>query len=196
MNNLRQLYKMMIAAGVTSDVFPVDYNRHRFTCILIIQDYGCSLIISTLGPEPETIAIDIPTSFDAPTRLEDVEYRILARYLGFTGATGNIFIPSRFFQEFDSHITPRLNRQATLQEATRAIGRAVNIAEENKHFFCGWRQNGKSGHVSAKNYAKTRKFMGENIANQLRSANISSRWTHIEGEENLAVINDYLTMLP
>lgn len=106
MNNLKQLYELMEAAGVTSNIFPVDYNGHRVTCILIIQDYGCSLIISTLGAEPETIAIDIPASFNAPTQLDTKEYHILARYLGFTGATGNIFFPLIF----SKNLTPILCR--------------------------------------------------------------------------------------
>lgn len=195
MNNLQTLYNNMVAANVDSNVFAVNYNNHGFACILLIQDYGCTLYISTLGFSPETIAVDIPTDFSAPTRLDGDEYLIIARYLGFTGTTGNVFIPLRFFEELDAHIPPALNRPSTLQEKTRAIGRAANIAEEDKIYFCGWRRNGDSGNVRPRNYAKTRKLMGEAIANRMRAANISSRWTNIQGDENLALINEYLNLI-
>ena len=195
MNNLKSKYNNLIAISESSDTFPVKYNGHNFTCILLIRDFGCVLLISTFGNNPKTISVNIPKDFSAPVRLDNKEYLILAEALGFTGQSGNRFIPSNFFKEFDKHINPNLNRPASSKEIVRSVGRATTIAEEDKIYFCGWRRNGDKGSVQPKNYEKTKIAFGKDIADRLKKANISSRWTHIEGEENLALINDYLDMI-
>lgn len=92
-------------------------------------------------------------------------------------------------------INPNLNRPANIREITRSIGRATTIAEEDKIYFCGWRNNGNTGTVSDKNYQKTRKIFGKALADVLRNRNISSRWTNLENEENLADIDRYLHII-
>lgn len=198
MENLRKMFLNMRNNEITANIFDVTYNRHIFTCILLLNDYGSTLLITMFigAHNAQTIAVDLDEECNTPISLSYEEYRVLAQFLGFTGTTGNRFIPREFFKQFDQQIDPNLNRTPTLQERIRAIGRAVNIAENrNKVYFCGWRENKNSGTVTNKNYAKTRIMLGEKYAKKLRAANISSRWTANEQDEDLEQINRYLNLL-
>lgn len=198
MDNLLQMKEQMIAQGIDANIFDVIYNNHPFTCIFLIQDYGTTLLLTMfIGPDDtKTISIDMDAYCTTPRTMSNEEYRILARYLGFTGATGKVFTPSDFFNQFDTQINPMIHREPTTQEKTRAIGRSlITIEDENKVYFCGWKHNGTNGSVSNKNFIKTRRMIGERLALKLRKANISSRWTANEYKEDLSRINDYLNSL-
>lgn len=191
MKNLAIMVSNIKRQNVKSNIFPVRYNNYDFSCILLLQDYGCTLLITTLGENPDTISIDFNDKFETPSILNYDEYLVIANYLGFTGKNGKVFHPNAFFNEFDSHIDPRFRKEATNKQRTRAIGRAVSIKEEDKIFFCGWKNNGTSGNVSDRNYQKTRKLVGDSVARKLRNLNISSKWTNNEEKENLRKLNQY-----
>ena len=71
----------------------------------------------------------------------------------------------------------------------------IKTAEDDKKYFCGWRNNGKSGNVTDKNYNKTKRIVDETVALELRSKNVSSKWTSFEKDEDLARINEFTCYL-
>lgn len=119
----------------------------------------------------------------------------MADYLELKYDPTNKFTPRVFFDEFDAAISPKICREATTQELTRSIGRANDAKEKDKIYFCGWKQNGTSAHVTDKNYMKTKRLFGDAIAKKLRKANVSSCWTNTPDEENLQQINKYISYI-
>ena len=196
MEHLRMLYLDLLDKGKTTDVFSVRYNKKGFSCVFTIQNFGCTLYISTLGADVKTVSIEfVDLTFPAPSFLDSDTYMFFATYLGFTGASGNRFIPSLFFNEFDKEITTTAHRMATERERVRAIGNDIKTSEDDKKYFCGWRNNGNSGNVTDKNYIKTKRIVDEAVAFELRRKNVSSKWTSFEKDEDLAKINEFTSYL-
>lgn len=135
MENLKQLYNNMNQLCVDTEIFAIEHNHKGLSCIFIIQDYGSTLFLTTLERDPRTFSVDIPSDFSAPNHIDSEVYPILAQYFGFTGKTGNRFIPSIFFEEIDKKIPVYPHQQATPQQKVRAIGMAANTSDGDGRFF-------------------------------------------------------------
>jgi len=67
-----------------------------------------------------------------------------------------------------------------------------NIEENERIYFCGWRNNNINERVSDENLYKTKIAFGDEYFNICRQNNISSRWTDIPNAERINEINNIL----
>ncbi len=189
MERLQRLAVNMAIAGAITDVFEVDYGRHHFSNVLMLQpDRGCTLYMTTHpedGSKPKTFGVEIDSSFREPRYLNPDDYRELASFLDLKGGNANnVFSPATFFRGFDQHIPVIPHRTANANEIVR-VTNAANHVDDEKIYFVGWYRNPPGRVVRDVNYEKTKVLIGEELAKEYRARGISSCWSSCPCDESI-----------
>ncbi|GIO23003.1 DUF6037 family protein [Oceanobacillus sp. J11TS1] len=82
--------------------------------------------------------------------------------------------------KFLKHVAKQLPTQyskSNIEPHEIAWYKAKYVPEPDKIYFCGWRTYSPDSPHSAKNFEKTREFLGEKTYQFCKKNNISSRWT-------------------
>ena len=189
-NELERLHEMMTENNDTRAVFSFTYNSKQLSCIFIIDVNPYMLILAPLGAD-FAINISINEDFTANTYINN-HFRELINFLELKYDPENKFRPLTLFEVINSNIPDDNYQQTNYTTIIRTASLAQDIEEADKIYFCGFRNNGKNETVSNRNYIKTKVAFGKLIADNLRKANVSTRWTSQRNEEDIYLINRYL----
>lgn len=113
------------------------------------------------------------------------DYGPLLDVLGIERSRGqNPFRPSDFLMDLQraaGKVSGDWNshRIHTIQDIPKSY--RSDVEEPDAIYFCGWYPNPKGKHPTKKNLEKTRRFLGDRIANECQSLRLSSCWTTEEG---------------
>lgn len=192
--HLEFLLENMRSKEMSKCVFGFQYNAHPFSCIFVIDTTPFCLYITSLGEMPFCIEKKVNKDYTISTYLSGDEYKKLSKYLDLHYDKEHPFMPGAFFQSLDTDIKKIDIRETKYSDVLKAARLNRKVEEENKIFFCGWRNNNiRKYHVRPDNLEKTRLAFGDEVANKCRRLNLSSCWTDKESEENLTLLNEIIS---
>ncbi len=175
LDGLRPLYASMSQQGIKRYKFDHRHGRAVFDVIFLTDVTPYDLIFGCRGTT-FAFCIKVKTGFIIEPYLGD-DYGRLCEVLGLRANAANPFSPTAFFREFNARVPPTAHPANAPRP--HEIGRYVRTFEDpDKIYFCGWRDNSPCGeHVTKTNLAKTKKLMGDHIAEWCLLRNISTCWT-------------------
>lgn len=187
-DSLQILHQDMMKKDESRDLFPFSYNGKNFSCILVTDITPIRLYLTTLGNAPITFELEINKDYCTSPYLDD--YKLLVAYLDIKYDPNYKFKPVDFFEALNRKIPRVFMNAPSYKEVIQVASLKRNIEEADKIYFCGWRSNPPGSSVREKNLEKTRSAFGDQIADMCKQKNISSRWTDIDSEEDLARLNE------
>lgn len=178
----------MMKKDESRDLFPFSYNGKNFSCIFVTDITPIRLYLTTLGNAPITFELEINKNYCTSPYLDD--YKLLVAYLDIKYDPNYKFKPVDFFEALNRKIPRVFMNAPSYKEVIQVASLKRNIEEADKIYFCVWRSNPLGSSVREKNLEKTRSAFGDQIADMCKQKNISSRWTDIDSEEDLARLNE------
>lgn len=187
-DSLQILHQDMMKKDESRDLFPFSYNGKNFSCIFVTDITPIRLYLTTLGNAPITFELEINKDYCTSPYLDD--YKLLVAYLDIKYDPNYKFKPVDFFEALNRKIPRVFMNAPSYKEVIQVASLKRNLEEADKIYFCGWRSNPLGSSVREKNLEKTRSAFGDQIADMCKQKNISSRWTDIDSEEDLARLNE------
>ena len=191
--NLERMYNDMQRRRDVASSFDVIYNTHRFRCIFIADESEKTLYISSTGENAFTVVFNINDDFEFNSGISKTEYDNLVHYLELRYNPDNKFVPADFLAEFDAYSPNHVVERPTPRERAVTVNRATNLLN-GEEYFKGWIK-WTVKNPSPENFEKTKTLVGAFHAKRLRSAKISSAWSHNPEEENLARLDAWIAMM-
>ena len=188
MDNLENLYNSMKTENQARVAFPFEYNERGFSCLFLVDILPYRLHVSSLGNRPFIIEFELNEQFEIKENMNKEDYKNLVRYLNLRYNPENRFKPKFFLERLNLGI-PIHTRNPNYSEVLR---NSRNIEENERIYFCGWRNNNINERVSDENLYKTKIAFGDKYFEICRKNNISSRWTNVKNEERINEINNIL----
>ncbi len=188
MDNLENLYNSMKTENQTRVVFPFEYNERGFSCLFLVDILPYRLHVSSLGNRSFIIEFELNEQFEIKENMNNEDYINLVRYLDLRYNPENRFRPKFFLERLNLGI-PIHTRNPNYSEVLR---NSRNIEENERIYFCGWRNNNINERVSDENLYKTKIAFGDKYFEICRKNNISFRWTNVKNEERINEINNIL----
>lgn len=188
---LEVLHQDMKRLNKGRTTFPFVYNKKSFSCIFLADITPMRLYLTTLGDSPITFELLIYNNYCTDTYIDD--YKELIKYLEIKYDPNHIFKPTDFFEVLNKRIPTKFCGAPSYGDVIRIVSTRRDVEDADRVYFCGWKNNPDGYHVRAKNLEKTRSAFGDRIANMCRDKNVSSRWTDIANEEDLAKLNEIYT---
>lgn len=190
--SLEILHDDMKKKSEESMIFNFIYNKQMFSCIFLTNILPMLLYLCTVGENPLVFEISIDHNYQADTYLED--YKKLIRYLNIKYDPKHKFRPIDFFDALNMNIPHKFNLSPNYKDILMTVAKKRNIEEENKIYFCGWKNNAKGYKVSEKNLEKTKFAFGEKLAAVSKATNKSSCWSANSNEEDLSKLNSLTSL--
>ncbi|WP_420793699.1 DUF6037 family protein [Pseudomonas aphyarum] len=108
------------------------------------------------------------------SNLANEDYRELYRILNLTYDPENKFSPASFLSSFNKkiHTTAKPDH---VPQAHETIRFRRDVAEADKKYFCGWRNNIQKDRVTPENLAKTLELLGKSTYEMCKRRTISTR---------------------
>lgn len=182
---LRILHQDMITKNEDRVVFPFKYNRKYFSCIFLVDIVPYRLYLTTHGIKPEVFVLEIISEYKVHGYLKN--YNKLVAYLDLKYDPHHKFKPKDLFEALNKKIPSHFSERPKYSEI---LNIAANIEERDKVYFCGWYKNPVGKKVRPENIEKTRSAFGEDQAQLCSDKNISSCWTNLASDEDLAQLNN------
>lgn len=171
MYNIRNLYHDMRHKGKTQEKFSFKIKHITFEVIFLIERSPFELLIGVVG-EQLAFTLEMGTGFKVPFLPDDV-FRTIRDLLRLN-PSGEPFTSFKFLRELDSSSPACCT---TYRVHPHEVARyKSDIPDENKIYFIGWNDH-QLDKKDAKNFPKTRKLMGDDVADFCEAHNISSRWS-------------------
>lgn len=171
MYNIRNLYNDMRHKGKTQEKFSFKIKHITFEVIFLIDRSPFELLIGVVG-EQLAFTLEMGTGFKVPFLPDDV-FRTIRDLLKLN-PSGESFTSFKFLRELDSS-SPACCTTYRVQPHEVARYKS-DIPDEKKIYFIGWNDH-QLDKRHAQNFAKTRKLMGDDVADFCEAHNISSRWS-------------------
>lgn len=171
---LAELIKDMHRHNQDIDEFLFTYNKTRFHAIVDIGSVPFQLLLGTFN---HNWACVLSVKKGYITSMDASDFRRLCEVLHLKPGKGE-FTSFEFLKYIDSH-APIMCSLKPVQPSHIMPFRKKYIKtadEPNKTVFIGWNDH-KLDKKEARNFDKTRLFLGDKVADFCQKHNISSRWT-------------------
>lgn len=165
------------------DKFKFTYNKVEFEVIIFIDRNPFELLFGILD-ENFSFILELKKGYQLSS-LSDQDFYKLCDILDLK--PGRETFTSFKFLKYFAGCLPIQYSQNNIQPHEIAWYKAKYVPEPEKIYFCGWRTYKPDSPQSAKNFEKTREFLGEKVYQFCKKNNISSRWT----DESKKRINYY-----
>lgn len=189
MTNIQTLFEDMKRNESTRNSFIFTFRKKQLSFLFLADTAPYTLYISTFGVEPFTLVVYIDDDFHIRKYIES--FSKLLSYLGYKYDPANKITPEILFEEINKYIPTTCSTTPIYSNVLRVAAACQNIEEKEKIYFCGWRVNPDNNRVSELNNHKTQIAFGHDIAKRSKAANVSSRWTAFEFDENLSDLNKF-----
>lgn len=169
---IKPLIVDMCKNKVKIDKFCFMYKAVKFEVIVAIDHQPFELLFGVVGYNL-SFSLNLYKGFELETIPSDVFYK-LCRILNLKPSKEE-FNSYKFLKYFSTKIPSNYSGRK-VQPHERAIYIRKNVPEADKIFFCGWKfYAGSERH--AKNFEKTRKWLGDEAYFFCKEHDISSCWT-------------------
>ncbi len=158
---------------VTIDKFEFSYNKVDFEVIILTDHTPFQLLFGILDKNFSFI-LELRSGYQL-SNLSNKDFYALCSILNLKPGK-ETFTSSKFLKFFASCVPPHCSGKK-VQPHEIAWHKAKYVPESEKVYFCGWRTYGQDSPHSAKNFEKTKEFLGESVYQFCKENNISSRWT-------------------
>lgn len=173
-------------------IFPFTYNAKDFSCLFLADINPMRLYLSTLGNNPIVFEIEIDKNYSAKKYLD--YYKKLVEYLEIKFNPNHTFKPIDFFEALNNKIPKISQCKPNYTDVVTVVSKIRVVEEDDKIYFCGWKNNSTGYNVSDINIEKTRIAFGDKVATMCKLKNVSSCWTDISSKEFLKKINNLHNM--
>lgn len=172
--NLYRLYADMKEKNKPRERFTFAIKDVTFEAIILIDRQPFELLI---GAKAHQFAFTLLLKTGFRTELPDNIYYRLCEILQLNYSEHH-FSSFAFLREVDKAVPPKCSKRSVQPHEIAVYKRKVS--DEDKIYFHGWNDHLADGrHVRAENIDKTRRFLGDEVADFCQQNNISSMWTDI-----------------
>ena len=165
------------------DKFRFQYNQVEFEVIVLLERTPFEMLFGVIGHN-FSFVLNLYKGYELEELSDETFYRlcnILNLKPGKEGLTSFKFL-KYFAQRIPEHYSGR-----SVQPHEVAIHKSRNVSEADKIYFCGWRFYTDSER-HARNFEKTKKWLGDEAYEFCKIHDISSCWT-----DKLEKRKDYYT---
>ena len=173
---LRPLYSDMRQQGVERIHFPYRHGRVVFDVYFFVDEKPFSLLF---GAKAHNVVFELAVrqGFEVDTSMSKPDYRALCKALGLEFDPANPFSPRAFLESF-SKAVPAKVPPGGVAKPHDVLQYRRDVEEEDKVYFCGWRDNTIRGDkVTEHNLHKTKRILGQKAYEICKRKNLSSCWT-------------------
>ncbi|MBU8567746.1 hypothetical protein KM914_15175 [Virgibacillus pantothenticus] len=175
---IKSLLSNMGKNKVTMDKFKFSYNEVQFEVLIFTDRTPFQLLFGVLEKNFSFI-LELKQGYQL-SNLSDEDFFTLCRILNLKPGKGS-FTSHKFLKHFSTCI-PLEYSGKKIQPHEVAWYKAKYVPESEKIYFYGWKTYGPDSPHSAKNFEKTKEFLGESVYQFCKKNNISSRWTNEPGK--------------
>lgn len=157
----------------TVDKFKFTFNKVEFEVLFFTDRTPFQLLFGVIEKNFSFI-LELKSGYQLSS-LSDKDFYTLCDILNLKPSK-EIFTSSKFLNFFASHI-PKHFSGKRVQPHEIARYKAGHVPEPEKKYFLGWQTYAPNSLHSAKNFEKTKEFLGESVYQFCKKNNISSKWT-------------------
>lgn len=172
---LSDLTRDMMRCHRTIEHFTVRYAKITFD---VIYDVGQAPFEMIIGAYTYNWSSRLKIQPGYLTVMKNTDYYALLKILHLT-YKGDGFSSIMFLKYIAAH-SP--HKCSAVRPSPALLSRYRKVDEQNKIYFAGWVLHITDGKM-AKNFDKTEKLLGKDVADYCRAHNISSKWTDIPEDE-------------
>lgn len=169
-NNFYSLYRDMRNSHKVREKWDFRIKDVVFEVIFLIDRTPFELLVGAKGHRLAFV-LDVTDGFRA--ELSDVIYFEICKILNLNYSI-NHFSSAKFLAELDRSTPPKCTPRIVQPHEIAYYKR--NIPEGDKIYFLGWLDHTEDGRMT-RNIEKTRRLLGDAVADFCAKNNISSRWT-------------------
>lgn len=170
---IKPLLSDMRANNISIDKFRFTYNGVIFEVIFFIDSTPFELLFGVID-ENYSFILKLKRGFQLELIPDEVFYELCNILKLRPGKEG---LTSFKFLKYFSQKIPLKYSKVKVQPHELIQYKKDNISEEDKIYFCGWKFFSSDSDKKARNFEKTKKFLGESIYRFCKEHNISSCWT-------------------
>lgn len=170
---IKPLLKDMGVNKAKMDKFKFSYNEVEFEVLIFTDRTPFQLLFGILDKNFSFI-LELKNGYQL-SGISNDDFFTLCRILNLKPGR-ETFTSSKFLKFFASCIPTRFSGKS-VQPHEIARYKASSVLESEKIYFCGWKTYGPDSPHSAKNFEKTKEFLGESVYQFCKENNISSSWT-------------------
>jgi hypothetical protein len=167
----------MRQVGIDRAKFRIPHNHLTFEGVFLADCTPWQLGLACLAHN-FALLFEVSRSYEIATYIHDAQaLNSLRAALRTDADSGRGFSTSDFLREIDA----RLPATVTPGDRPRPVDMAPHrrdVEEADRIYLCGWDPHASDGrHVSARNLAKTRAWLGQAQHDWCERYNVSTRWT-------------------
>lgn len=155
------------------DKFRFTYNKVEFEVIIFIDRNPFELLFGILD-ENFSFILELKKGYQL-SNLSNQDFFRLCDILNLKPGK-ETFTSFKFLKYFAKRLPTQYSKN-NIEPHEIAWYKSKYVPESHKIYFLGWRTYGPESSHSAKNFKKTREFLGEETYEFCKKNNISSRWT-------------------
>ena len=156
---IKSLLSDMGKNKVTVDKFKFSYNKVQFEVLIFTDSTPFQLLFGVIDKNFSFI-LELKHGYQLSS-LSDQDFFTLCNILNLKPGKGS-FTSIEFLKYFSTCIPQKYSGQK-IQPHEIAWYKAKNVPESEKIYFYGWKTYGPDSPDSAKNFKKTREFLGESV---------------------------------
>lgn len=157
------------------DKFRFTYNKVEFEVIVLIERSPFELLFGVIGYN-YSFSLTLRAGYELQELPDEVFYK-LCDILNLK--PGRESLTSYKFLKYVAKRIPTRYSKTKIQPHEIAKYKQRNIDDAHKIYFCGWKFY-EDSERNAKNFEKTKKWLGDEAYEFCKRNNISSCWTHID----------------
>ena len=157
------------------DKFRFTYNKVEFEVIVLIERSPFELLFGVIGYN-YSFSLTLRAGYELQELPDEVFYK-LCDILNLK--PGRESLTSYKFLKYVAKRIPTRYSKTKIQPHEIAKYKQRNIDDAHKIYFCGWKFY-EGSERNAKNFEKTKKWLGDEAYEFCKRNNISSCWTHID----------------
>ena len=157
------------------DKFRFTYNKVEFEVIVLIERSPFELLFGVIGYN-YSFSLPLRAGYELQELPDEVFYK-LCDILNLK--PGRESLTSYKFLKYVAKRIPTRYSKTKIQPHEIAKYKQRNIDDAHKIYFCGWKFY-EGSERNAKNFEKTKKWLGDEAYEFCKRNNISSCWTHID----------------
>lgn len=173
---IKPLLQDMARNNSKIDKFRFTYNDVVFEVIVLVERSPFELLFGVVGYN-YSFSLTLKPGYELQELPDDVFFK-LCDILNLKPSKEGL--TSYKFLRYVAERIPTHYSGKKVQPHEIAIYKKRDVAEEDKIYFCGWRFYTNSEHKNARNFEKTKKWLGDEAYEFCKQNNISSCWTDIE----------------
>lgn len=170
--NMFPLYQDMKKNNKPQEKFHFMLKRVRFEVILLIDREPFELLVGVVG---QHLAFTLILRKGFVTEIPSAIYYDLCKVLQLNYSEDH-FSSFAFLKEIDNAIPGKCSKARVQPHEISRYKK--NQDDDEKDYFLGWIHHINDGnHVTTENLDKTRRFLGNDVADFCQKNNISTKWT-------------------